>query len=144
MTKCCPLCPCSQIIVAHPGIHFLPLFTVECFLDISYVWYELMTKCNQCLFHCPFLNQLHHFLYFPLHETLCHFICLCALHLISFKGLSLVSFIACPIPSFSLTYCVCFSFLAVAVGWQGHLHSRWLYIGQRKHPHLSGAWVRWV
>lgn len=43
-----------------------------------------------------------------------------------------------------LTYCVCFSFLAVAVGWRGHLHSHWQRTGKQTRPHLFGAWVRWV
>lgn len=47
-------------------------------------------------------------------------------------------------PSFPLTYCVCFSFLAVAVGWRGHLQFRWPCTGRRTRLRLSEAWARWA
>lgn len=78
----------------------------------------------------PFLLELILSLpyYFPALDSV--YFCLCALYLTQS-------------PPFPLTYCVCPSSLAVAEGWRGHRHSRWQYIGRRKRPHSSGAWVRW-
>lgn len=85
--------------------------------------------------HCPFLNR---FLKCP-----CFRIFVSALTwLIIFLGF--ITSTAYPISSFPLTYCVCFSFLAVAAGWKVHRHSHWLRNGQQTPPHSSGAWAKWV
>lgn len=78
MTKRCPVCPCSPIIVAHPGIHFLPLFTMEYFLDwMNYVRLYVMT--NHCLHTVPpWINFITSFI-FPALDSV--YLCLCALYL---------------------------------------------------------------